>query len=298
MELSISVVIATHNRKNLLKKCLESLSYQTFPNEYYEVIVVDDGSFDGTDNIIDEFLKIKSLKLTYLRQKNLGPAIARNKGIKISKGRIILFLDDDCIADDNLLTTIAKHFCSNYSDRVAGIKGKEIPIYDEENVLPYLLGKYIYKSNESLATNNIAYRKNVLIEVNLFDESFPVPAWEDVDLGIRIKDKGYKIIYDEKAVVFHPFEDNINLYQKKCYINGIGLSFFFKKWLFKKPLRALYAIFNDSRHIIYYPFVRKQYKKSDFNEKALRGIRAYYTIRGFIKGILLKSKPLSKDTNI
>ncbi|KJR41168.1 glycosyl transferase family 2 protein, partial [Candidatus Magnetoovum chiemensis] len=97
-----SVIIPTYNRSGTLSRCLEALSAQDFPFDKFEVIVCDDGSSDDTAAAVTRFKA--SLTLKYIRQDNKGPAAARNLGILNSIGKYLLFLNDDAIAADNLLT--------------------------------------------------------------------------------------------------------------------------------------------------------------------------------------------------
>jgi len=292
---SISVVVPTYNRKHLLKGCLNSLFNQSYPANNYEIIVIDDGSTDGTAQMVKEIKATCDHKIIYLRQDRKGPAIARNLGIKAAKGKIICFLDDDCIADVDLLSEVYKSFSDDFSNEVGGVKGRVEPIWNERTDLSYALGKYIYVSERSLSSNNLAYKKSVLHEVGLFDETFPIPAWEDVDLGNRVMDKGYKILYNPKAIVWHPHEKDFVTFKRKCYINGVGLSYFFRKWLFRKPSRSLLSLFNDTRYIVHFPLLRKRLQKEDmYTRDILKGIKAYYTLKGFIKTILFGSKTYQK----
>jgi len=285
----VSVVIPTYNRARMLKRCLQSLCNQNYPLNRYEIIVVDDGSTDNTTKIIAKF---KPVRLIYIRQNRKGPAIARNKGIKVAKGSIILFIDDDSIADKNLIREIIMSFTG---EDVGGVKGRVEPIYDDKNSLCYLLGKNIYLSEYSLATNNIAYRRDVLNEVGLFDESFPVPSWEDVDLGMRVLDLGYKIIYNPNAVVWHKHENSLPVFKKKAYINGVGLAHYSKKWLFRKPTRSLLALYNDTKLAVYYPLfkmVKFESMRLKQRVKFIKSMRAYYTLIGFCHGLILKNRAL------
>jgi glycosyltransferase involved in cell wall biosynthesis len=91
-----SVIVPTYNRLRLLLQALESLRLQTFTE--FEVIIIDDGSTDGTQPVILEMLKSRDsehLKFKYLRQENAGPGAARNRGIEVATGKYISFLDSD-----------------------------------------------------------------------------------------------------------------------------------------------------------------------------------------------------------
>src|SRR6266487_7186737 len=97
----ISVVIPTFNRAAMLSATLESLANQRLPKNRYEVVVVDDGSEDATPEVCRDFAS--RMQLNYLHIDNSGISAAKNTGILASHGRILLFFDDDDIADSHLL---------------------------------------------------------------------------------------------------------------------------------------------------------------------------------------------------
>ncbi|HNT36945.1 MAG TPA: glycosyltransferase family A protein, partial [bacterium] len=98
----ISVIIPTYNRADLLSQSLESLVGQSLPKDQFEVIVIDDGSSDNTSDVCRNFSQ--RLPLRYYRQKNSGISAAKNMGVFASCGPILLFFDDDDVADPDLLT--------------------------------------------------------------------------------------------------------------------------------------------------------------------------------------------------
>ena len=100
-EPKISVVLCTWNRASLLEKVLESLRCQTLPNSEFEVIIIDDGSTDRTQEIVSSFRD--RLFLRYFFQENSGLGAARNYGIKMCNAPIIVFKDDDDLAGPDLL---------------------------------------------------------------------------------------------------------------------------------------------------------------------------------------------------
>jgi len=196
----VSVVIPTYNRKAHLKISIESLFDQTYPSNKYEVIVVDDGSNDGTEEIVKKLIEKSPIILKYFKQKNGGPARARNFGIKNANGQIIAFTDDDCTADKDWLKNIVGAF-ENKS--TGGVEGRVVMLSERtpftQNVENLDGGKYI--------TANMAYRKYILTEVGMFNENFPFPVYEDTDLAHRVLKNNRKIVYSENAVVFHPNEE-------------------------------------------------------------------------------------------
>lgn len=98
---SLSVIIPTYNRKDSLIRLLLSLAEQSCPYELYEVVIADDGSTDGTEEAVADF--VAPYKLWYSWQENAGVNAARNRGLHQAYGDIVLFLDDDMVADPRLL---------------------------------------------------------------------------------------------------------------------------------------------------------------------------------------------------
>lgn len=192
----ISVIIPTYNRKNLLRKCLEALFNQTYPKEKFEIIVVDDGSTDGTENEIKNLTK-QFKNLCYLYQKNQGPATARNLGLKKAKREIIAFTDSDCLPAEDWLEQIEKAFRLN--PKALGIEGKTISNFEKEDYFHY---RTFNETGGQYWTCNIAYQKKALVDIGGFDESFTF-FFEDIDLARRLLRKG-KIVFAPMVVVMHP----------------------------------------------------------------------------------------------
>ena len=110
----ISVVVPVYNGEKTLARCLTSLQSQTIPIDKYEIVVVDDGSKDGTRKVAE------GCGVTVISQKNQGPAAARNLGVKMAKGNIVLFIDVDCAAAPNWIEEMTKPFSN---PDIVGIKG-------------------------------------------------------------------------------------------------------------------------------------------------------------------------------
>ncbi|XRO76583.1 glycosyltransferase [Methanocaldococcus sp. 10A] len=239
--MKVSIVVATYNRKDKLEKCLNALVSQTFPQEDYEIIIVDDGSTDGTY----EFLKKKQKEIKNLRvfrQNNKGPAAARNLGIKNAKGKIIFFTDDDVIVPSNWIEEFLKVF-EKYPEVVAVggyleaseemIKKNIFARYEAYiSKLAYNMPNKLYIGGFEtfgVVTCNAAYKKDVIEEVGYFDESFPVAAGEDADLKLRISLKGYKFAFIPLKAT-HIQDYNFKRFWRQQVARGIGDVYFAKKW--------------------------------------------------------------------
>lgn len=195
--MDISIQICTYNRKDILKKCLQALCGLNYSKEKFELILVDDGSEDGTSELI------KSLKLSinynYIYQPNQGLAIARNQGIKAAQGQYILFIDDDIIADSELLN---EHLCYHKKYKKSVVKGWVNHVEDLENIQKphFTLADF---STAFFWTSNVSVEKKYLIQAGLFNESFREYGWEDLELGLRLKKIGLTSRFNKKAVVYH-----------------------------------------------------------------------------------------------
>lgn len=216
--MKISVAVCTYNRSEILKKSLYSLINQSFASEDYEIIVIDNNSSDDTKNVCSDFIsKNKTFNIRYFFEPKQGLSYARNMALKKSKGEIILYTDDDCIADKNLLK---EHF-KVYSDDMVACAGGKILVEFMEKKPKWLCEKFykyygyldisdkITDLDSSPYGGNISFKKNVLIEKNLsFDINLGRKAenlngGEEVFVVESIKSYGYKIKYNPNALVTH-----------------------------------------------------------------------------------------------
>ena len=210
------MIIPTYNRAETLEKCLKALSAQTMEKSGYEIIVVDDGSTDGTADLLASLTDRFPVDLKYLWQENKGPAAARNAGIKVSDGKILLFTGDDIIPDADMLSEHLK--CHGaHPENEAAVLGYTT-WSDEITVTPFMRWlessgvQFGYGELEGLDeadpgrffyTSNVSVKKNFLTANGLFDEDFPYAAYEDTELGLRLKEKGLRLYYSKKAVGRH-----------------------------------------------------------------------------------------------
>ena len=201
-----SVVIPTYNRKPILTKCLKALETQKISNfiKDYEVILVDDGSTDGTLEWLaenaHEFPHVKTFS-----QIHQGPAAARNLGVKQAKGDTIIFIDSDLIVTKTFLQAHANALAEGEkkigSDRLFTY-GWVINTcnFDNPTAEPYKITDF---SAAYFATGNVAIARKWLEKVGLFDTQFQLYGWEDLELGVRLKKLGLKLIKCPEAVGYH-----------------------------------------------------------------------------------------------
>ena len=187
----VSIIIVTRNHSSFLSRCIKSLTNQTYGN--LEIIIVDDNS---TDNTTDLIKSINSSKIKYfLYTDNKGLAALRNYGINKSKGEYIFFTDSDCIPVKNW---VEEGMNLLVKDEFAGVEGKTIAEHQNFGASYHFVENY---EGGQYQTCNIAYKKQYLIECNMFNEKYDI-AYEDIDLAIRIK-KNFKIIFNGDMLVMH-----------------------------------------------------------------------------------------------
>lgn len=197
---SASIIIPAYNAARTIGECLEALGKQTISPK--EIIVVDDGSIDKTAEAIAKFSHIKLIS-----QANAGPARARNVGAKAAKGDIIIFLDSDCVPETNWLEEMLKPFADN---KVVGVQGaykskqKSIVARFDQLDIEYRYERM--KRAEKLdwiGSYSAAYRRDIFLKENGFDESFPKASGEDAELSYRMAEKKYRLVFASSAIVYH-----------------------------------------------------------------------------------------------
>ncbi|MFH8038989.1 MAG: glycosyltransferase [Candidatus Aenigmatarchaeota archaeon] len=212
----VSIVIPTKNNENTIEKCLNSILLLNYQN--FEVIVVNDGSQDKTQQILEKFkekFEHKNISYTILKTDGVGPSAARNLAIKIARGEYIAFTDADCIVDREWLNELIKGF--EFSSEVMGVGGDQKSPEDDTdfgklvNLFMHIIGfvtEYVKSENKQKfsetshnPTCNVMYKKEVFDKVGYFLEGL----WpgEDVELDYRIKKMGYKLLYNPNAMVYH-----------------------------------------------------------------------------------------------
>ena len=233
--LKVSVVIPTYNRKESLKKTLESLFEQTYPKHKYEIIVCDDyKSTDGTEKMLTGLMRNPPCELKYFKIKSeyKGPAAARNVGIENARGEIIGFTDDDCIVSPNWIENTIPFFDD---ETIYGVQGATLlPRSDSNSIISKFyrirISREATKSGpkQSYATCNVFYRKKALLEIGGFDPRFTM-AREDMDVAWGLLDKGYKILFSENSMVYHEIRSIPFLKYLKSLKQLESLALFVKK---------------------------------------------------------------------
>ena len=213
--MKLSIIIPVYNAEKTLKPCLNSIHKYAPKNS--EVIIVDDSSKDNSINIAKKF-KAKIIKL----KKNSGAAAARNAGIKRAKNDIILFIDSDMIITENSFKELIKTFNNKTID---GVIGNYSNIAINKNLLTYYQNLYTHYNYLSIDKENLVQIKNFwtafgaiktkILKQNLFDPSFK--GLEDIELGLRLANKGHKLILNKNIQNIHNNYYNLKKFIKNYY---------------------------------------------------------------------------------
>jgi len=217
----VSVIIITYNRCRELERCLNSLMTQE--NSNFEIIVVDGGSTDCTIDLIKQY------RIKFVREsKRSGISAARNLGISNSKGDIVVFLDDDAIAEKDWLESLVKPF---EDERIAGVSGKVIPItntlFNREFAPDYDQGPYIIETKYFVGCN-MAFRKSALIVAGHFDKKIKY-GHDENELCSRLLNAGYRLVYTPYAVAHHDYVPSFSALLKKKFKLGKSRAYLEKK---------------------------------------------------------------------
>lgn len=211
----VSVVVPTYNRLGRLKHVVSALEQQQFPVDDYEVIIVSDGSSDGTDDYLNGLRS--EMNVRCFSQANRGPAAARNLGVAHALGEFIVFVDDDVVAHPRLL---AEHM------RAHREAGRDVvvlgPLLAPEgfDMAPWIRWEHemLMKQYEAMLaglwpptarqfyTGNASLRRSHILDVGGFDEGFR--RAEDVELAYRLADRGLEFVFNLDAEGRHFAERN------------------------------------------------------------------------------------------
>jgi GT2 family glycosyltransferase len=199
---AVSVVVPTHNRALRLAQLLAGLRAQTLPLDDFEVIVVDDGSGDATQDVLTREARRGELRLCIPPPiGRLGPASARNRGWRLARAPVVAFTDDDCVPTDRWLETMLAAM-TRYPGAI--VRGRTLPNPAEAHSLgAFAKTVSIDGPSPLFETCNVAYPRRLLERVGGFDERYGTAAAEDSDLGCRAVAAGGTPVFEPGALVHH-----------------------------------------------------------------------------------------------
>lgn len=251
----VSIIIPTYNDSERLKKCLQALDHQTYNQNQYEVIVVDNNSTEDLKSVVIQFCQA-----TYEFEPTVGSYAARNSGISAAKGTILGFTDSDCIPSPDWIEKGISHL-SDECQYIAGqisifFKNPDRPtiaeLYDSLNCLNQ---QHYLESGHFGATANLFAHKELFGEVGLFNAD--LKSGGDKEWGQRVFEAGHQQVYGSDVLVLHPARYSSEDIRKKtsrvtrghCEIENkyenLSLSLIKELYFdFKPPVRGTIEVFS------------------------------------------------------
>jgi glycosyltransferase involved in cell wall biosynthesis len=219
--MKLSVIFCTYNREKYLYNALKSIAEQDFPPPDYEIVLVNNNSTDSTESICERFqADYPQIEFSYFLETNQGLSYARNRGIKESKGNILVFVDDDATVFDSYLLSIKSFF--ELHPAVAACGGPIVPVYETEkpewlsHYTEQLIGGALYEGDKiKLFRNgkypgggNSAFRKEVFGKYGLFNvelgrKGTGLIGAEEKDLYDRLAKSGEVFFYLPQMGIHH-----------------------------------------------------------------------------------------------
>lgn len=268
MSRKFSVVVCTFNAGGDLKDCLKSLENQDY--DEIEIIVVNDASTDGTAQYLEFFRKqSKALTRVVTNERNLGVAGSRNVGIQNATGEVIAFTDADCVADRHWITELAKVYDRRpaaaaggriFDARINNIwslsnKGHDF-VASDEGAVPFIKGC------------NMSFDAKLLRQFMFNDEI--KYGYEEILLCDHLRDNGYGIYYEPRAIVHHKHRTDASAILRQKYLRGMSSIWYLRKrnkfFVYKRhfilfvalmllPLTAAHTLFLGAAGLLFAVFL-------------------------------------------
>lgn len=267
---TLSIIVLTFNRKRVLRDCLDSLLAQTYPPELIEIIVSDDGSTDGTREMVTA-LQAHHARLIYAPQPHRGIPAARNNGIRRATGDIVAIVADDYVLDPTYASTTMQFFHDRPEAQI--VRGKVVaagsdlgsrishfyfdvsvrrrlephppaPVRDWRGRLarawqrPRPFEETITTQHQLEAAGAAAFRRQVFDAVGGFDET--LQRAEDTDMTMRLRSLGIAVYYNPHQRIRHQYSPWMTDTIAKCYLTGVNRSRLYRKHeVLRRPGGAL-----------------------------------------------------------
>jgi glycosyltransferase involved in cell wall biosynthesis len=224
---SISVIIPTYNRLDRLKRVLAGLEIQSYAINDFEVVVVSDGSSDGTDAYLRSL--VTPLHLHVVTQPNQGVAVARNNGLQIITSDLVLFIDDDVVPAPWLIAEHVRTHATQADDIIVlgpmltpgnfvmspWVRWEQAMLTKQYDAMH--AGKYA-PSARQFYTGNTSLARAHLLASGGFDKNFR--RAEDVELAYRLAQRGLQFVFNPDAIGYHYAERSFRSWMEIPYIYG------------------------------------------------------------------------------
>ena len=248
----LSVIVAVKNEEKCIKKCIESLLTQSFPQKDYQIIIVDGGSTDSTIRIVEEIIQKYPGRIHLLYNPKQWQSAGRNIGINLGpNSELIAYIDGHCIADSNWLESLYESYLESDSENLGGIGSIHYSPADEtplgksiEQLFQSKLGgmgsSYMPAKQKQtvLTAPYVLYNRKALDTVGYYDEEMKIG--EDFTLNYKLNKNNYKLFIEPKAIVYYYKKQSFKDFFKQMYNYGIAKAIIGKKY--PKALRITHYL--------------------------------------------------------
>lgn len=266
--LTFSIIIPTYERPAQISKCLESIAKLDYPKNKFEVVVVDDGSINPPEKLVNSYKD--RLNITLITQKNAGPAGARNTGAKKASGEFLAFTDDDCVPDSNWLNAFENEFNRDPEIVLGGYTVNSLAENPystaSQELINYLYSYYNSDRNNAkfFASNNIAVRADLFEQIGGFDVTTLRATAEDREICDRWVYNGHKMTYTTDAIVFHSHNLSLTQYWKQHFNYGRGAYYFRKVRALRGQEKVKLEPASFYSDLIFFPYKRKEVRQKTY----------------------------------
>jgi GT2 family glycosyltransferase len=224
----LSVEISTYNRKETLRRVLDGLARQTCPPDLFEVVVADDGSSDGTAEMVESLRPSLPYEVRFVGHRHCGPGATHNLGIRSARGGIVLMLADDILPRPELIREHLQAHDRHPSPAVAVVgrlvQSPELPQTSFQRAWDSILGALFPKEGATLDYRNfwvshLSFKREFMLTHGMFRE-WPAASHEDLELGYRLQRQGMTLLFNPAAVGYHHHPETIESIAARAYEHG------------------------------------------------------------------------------
>lgn len=298
--MQISIIIPTYNRLSQLKQVLAGFEAQIWDMSEVEIIVVSDGSTDGTDSFLIE--PESPLNLVAGQQQNAGPAAARNLGVNLAKGELIIFVDDDVVPGPNLIGEHVKsHMQEGDKCVVLGpmlspadfhmsswVQWEQMMLYKQYADME--AGRWEPTARQ-FYTGNASLKRQYFIDSGGFDVSFR--RAEDVELAYRLADNDLRFVFNPQAIGYHYVSRQFSSWLQTPYMYGRNDVIFTRdkgqSWLIPKVLEEFHTRHSMIRTLVWLCLSRPWASKI-----AISGLKQAADLSSYFKHLIPKISALPR----
>jgi len=254
----LSIIIPTYNRPLVLGQCLSSLANLDYPNDYYEIIVVDDGSSPAVESQIK--MPKTGVPIRIFRKDNGGPASARNHGANQARGEYLVFTDDDCITPKDWLDKIANRLKQTPDAAIAGrttnLESQNYYATACQDLLDSLHQHLNRDPNSATfaTSNNLIVPRDKFLSIGGFDLRFKRAAAEDRELVFRWNYFKNQLVYDSNIMIAHHHRLSLKEFLQQHFNYGRGAHMYYQICRELTGARFPFRFEYFYSNLLFYPF--------------------------------------------